>query len=193
MGKINHDIKNNFGKFEDLLNGKKLSELSHVVMDTDKKSNAKFRLSNVSVEHESYQDEEVVLMIETKKVDRRSFKFQLRAPDFSQTPFFRFDSDGPSHRNHVMSTPLGGQKIDTPHFNSFDDAGRSIAYRTEALEIEERRNAILDDINMGMAHFCDESKTFFPEEQYITVQQVPGGEMDFGDTNDNPTAGVTYD
>ena len=72
-------------------------------------------------------------------VDRlKSFKFRLFCDEFMQEPCYRFDSDGPFHRNPDHSgVTLVQRQVATPHFHKFDEKGRVVAYKTERLVDEE--------------------------------------------------------
>ena len=70
--------------------------------------------------------------------------------------------------------------------------GRNIAYRTIALNDDNERTALLNDIELCMAHFCDESNTYYLNKQHIEIKQVPTGELDFDVNDDNPLSGANY-
>lgn len=93
----------------------------------------------------------------------------MRCKNLSEEPFIRFDSDGPSHRNTDPSIPLENQIISTPHFNTFDSSGRSIAYKSEKLLVKEESDAIVNDINFGVAHFCIETNTSLNDGNYPEI------------------------
>ena len=92
-----------------------------------------------------------------QKVSRQKFVPTLICKHLTSAPFFRFDSDGPAHRNISDEIPLSEQKVTTPHFNTFDKTGLSIAYKTETLKKEKEAKAIAENINFGVSHFFQES------------------------------------
>ena len=137
--------------------------------------------------------ESIELIVESKVENKRDFKFKLRAPEYVGVPFFRFDSDGVAHYNRLPDVELPEQKVDTPHFHRYDSEGRNIAYKTESLIIDSEKEALMNDISLSMAHFCDESNTYYNNVKHIEVVQTPPNELDFERVNDNPTEGVDYD
>ena len=191
MAKNNKEIKIHFDKYEKLLGDEKNSEKRIIILDEIKKNHTDTRLKSVKVEHPTIKMD-MELLVESKIDDKRNFKFKLRAKDLTGEPFFRFDSDGVSHLNKTPLIPLNELKVDTPHFHRFDDEGRNIAYQTDALKNIKTREVLLNDITLCMAHYCDESKTYFNSE-YIEVKQTPISELDLDTDVFNPLNGVVYE
>lgn len=191
MGKNNKEIKNNYQRYVTLLEGDKFSTTDEVILDQIKANHGNTRKKLVEVQHHSIK-EKIELIIESKINDKRDFKFKLRAPELTGEPFFRFDSDGVSHLNSDRSIPLDERKVDTPHFHRFDEEGRNIAYKTESLKIQAEQDALIGDINLCAAHFCDESNTSY-NNKYIKVVQTPNTELDFDTEEFNPTNGISYE
>ncbi|MEN9973471.1 MAG: hypothetical protein RIS20_1818 [Bacteroidota bacterium] len=191
MGKINFDIKTKYSEYEKLLAENKQCDEKIIVLDGIKSNHKNTRIKKVKVEHATIPTN-VELMVESKIENKRDFKFILRASEFSKEPFFRFDSDGLSHFNHGTGEPLNKEKIDTPHFHKFDSEGRNIAYHTNSLLIDSEKEALLNDVNLCMAHFCDESKTYFKSD-YIEVRQTPISEIDYETELFNPLEGENYE
>lgn len=192
MGKkINIQIRENFKKYEILINDLKNSTDKVIILDEIKRNHQNTRQKKTAVTHLSL-DEKIELIVESDKYNKRDFKFKLRAPESFDEPFFRFDSNGRSHKNTDPNIELHEQKVDTPHFHRFDRDGRCIAYKTESLKQKSEAEALLNDISLSMAHYCDESNTY-SGNNYIEVVQVPYGEMDLNFENNNPLNGVSYD
>jgi hypothetical protein len=189
--RINEKIRDEYQKYKELVKGYKDSSLKVIELSEKRKNHPNTRQRVVEVTHEK-QIEEIYLIVESKVEDKRSFKFKLRATNFTREPYFRFDSDGVAHYNKSDAIPLSEQKIDTPHFNAFDENGKSIAYKTEALKSKGNSEAILNDISLGMAHYCDESNLYFGK-QHIEIVQTPSGELDLGLDNLTPLDGVDYE
>lgn len=189
--RINREIKNDFKKYEALLKGYKNSSAEIVVLNQVKQRHPNQRISTTLVDHENIP-EKIELIIESKIEDKRSFKFKLRAPEFTGEPFFRFDSDGVAHYNRTPSIPLPEQKIDTPHFNAFDENGKSIAYKSQALKNPGNVEVLLNDASMCMAHYCDEANIYF-NKKHIEIEQTPSGELNLNLENENPLDGVKYE
>lgn len=191
MGKLNKDVKTNFNKYEELLNGSKNSSMKTIHLDEIKTQHQNTRTKTVDIKHDSISDK-LELIIESKIVNKKDFKFKLRAPNYTGEPFFRFDSDGVAHYNRAPDIELPKQKVDTPHFHKFDADGRNIAYKTDALLDKGNEDALLNDISLCMAHYCDESNTTY-NKSYIEVIQTPVNELNLDINIDNPLEGVDYE
>jgi hypothetical protein len=191
MGKINKEIRDNFNKYQDLVKGYKNCSFKMVELSEKRNNHPNTRQRVVNVKHEKFEDD-IKLIIESKVEDKRSFKFKLRSSNLTQEPYFRFDSDGVAHYNKSENVPLPEQKIDTPHLNAFNEKGKCIAYKTSALKSQSESEAILNDISLGMAHYCDEANVYF-EKEYIEIIQVPSDELDFEFDNLTPVDGVEYE
>ena len=189
--KVNKEIRDNFQKYETLLKGNKNSAIQTITLNDVKQRHPNTRISTTHVQHEQVS-ENLELIVESKIVDKRSFKFKLRAPEYTGEPFFRFDSDGVAHYNRNPLVPLPEQKIDTPHFNAFDEKGKSIAYKTEPLKNPGQVEALLNDASLCMAHYCDEANVYC-NKKYIEIMQTPTGELGFDLENMNPLDGVNYE
>ncbi|WP_298238399.1 hypothetical protein [uncultured Algibacter sp.] len=192
MEKPIKEIRENYSKYEELLGKTKNSSTPTITLDEVKGNHQNTRVKKVEVAHTSIP-EKLELIVESKIENKKDFKFKLRAPEYTGIPFFRFDSDGVAHYNRIPDLELPKQKIDTPHFHKFDSEGRNIAYKTEALEKATECDALLNDISLCMAHYCDESKTYYNNENYLEIIQTPPTELDFDSNKDNPTEGVEYD
>lgn len=44
-----------------------------------------------------------------------------------------------------------------------------------------------------MAHYCDESNTYYAQKMHLEVIQTPPSELDLNTYNDNPTEGINYE
>jgi len=192
MEKPVKEIKENYSKYEELVRETKSTSVSPILLDEIKGNHNNTRIKKVEIKHNTLS-EKLEFSIESKIKNKKDFKFKLRAPEYTGKPFFRFDSDGLAHYNRTPNEELPKQKIDTPHFHRFDSNGRNIAYQTDSLKKENERKALLNDINLCLAHYCDESKTYFNGKHYIEVIQTPHNEMDFDNNYDNPLEGVNYE
>lgn len=191
MSKTNKEVRDNYTKYQTLVSGYKDSSVRVIELTEIRKNHPNIRQRIILVNHEKDADE-IKLIVESKIVDKRSYKFKLRAEKFTAEPYFRFDSDGVAHYNKSENVPLAEQKIDTPHFNAFNDKGKSIAYKTEVLKSVKESEAILNDISLGMAHYCDEANVYYQRE-YIEIAQVPSGELNLVLDNLTPLDGVDYE
>ena len=162
MGKSNIDIKNNYEYFKDLCYAEKNLKANPIVLEP-KKSNRDWLKQSEKIEHSTI-DENINLVVE-KKISLYKYGIKLHCPNFTEKPYFRFDSDGPAHRNKT-ELPLPEQKITTPHFNTYDEKGQEYAYKSEVLKNEEDAMAIVKNLDFGISHFFQETniKTHGKEE-----------------------------
>lgn len=192
MEKAVTEIKDDYSKYQELINGIKNTSVPTITLDKIKGNHRHTRTKNIEVTHNSIADY-IELIVESKIANKRDFKFKLRAPEYTGVPFFRFDSDGVSHYNRSENIELPRQKVDTPHFHKFDQNGINVAYKTSSLENEPERRALINDINLCMAHYSDESQTYYNNNNYVEIIQTPLTELDFDSNKDNPTEGVKYE
>lgn len=165
MSKANQEIKNNIKLFNHLRTDMKVVSDSQIQL-TPKKSNVRWLNGVSSVKHEIVND--ITLIVERNIRDRK-YGVKLHCNTLCSEPFFRFDSDGPAHRNSDTNTPLEKQIVTTPHFNTFDGFGKPIAYKNDALNKEKDSVIIANDINFGVALFCIESNCKLIDGKYPNV------------------------
>lgn len=169
MSKANQSIKNDFKLFEDLCKKNKVIVEREIILKK-KVNNANFLEGFSDVKH-AICDKQINFVVEQRIIDKR-YGVKLKCSNFSNEPYFRFDSDGPAHRNNNPLIPLHEQKVSTPHFNSFDENGRSIAYKNDVLKDKKNADIIQKDINFGIALFCQESNaTLNNQDGYPVVQR----------------------
>jgi len=130
MNRINKDIKDQFDFFTELISIDKIV-LTKTIQLEPKKSNVKWLTGQSNIQHQTISDD-IFFFIERSKRDAK-YGFKLRCPSLTSVPFFRFDSDGPAHRNNLPDIPLEEQSITTPHFNSYNKDGKPIAYKNGIL------------------------------------------------------------
>jgi hypothetical protein len=164
-----HSIKENYSLYNILLEERK-SVFSEVIEINRIGNNANTLSKLEPVVHS--QTDEIVLIVDVKVNNYNFFQFKLRYKSFSPLPFFRFDSDGETHRNRIDGVLLEEQSITTPHFHKFTKDGIEIAYKTDKLLDKKERKA-LEDINLCAVHFFHESnirlnKKDFPEIKIST-------------------------
>lgn len=166
MSKTNKDIKNHFDIFTELINKEKIV-LKNIIQLEQKKNNARWKTGQSEVQHKTI-NESIILIVEKSKTDSK-YGIKLLCPSFTNEPFFRFDSDGPTHRNTAPNIPLEDQAVTTPHFNSFIEDGHSIAYKNEALKNEKNSKIITEDINFGIALLCIETNSKLSNGEFPTI------------------------
>lgn len=178
MIRINKDILTKYDLFEDLHKNEKILS-SHTIILDQKGNNSRWLIGSSQVNHKTVKDE-LIFIVEQSKRDSK-YGFKLRCEALTNEPFFRFDSDGPAHRNSSPEIPLDQQLISTPHFNTYDSQGKLIAYKGSILEQEKEAKAIVEDINFGVSLFCQESNTMLANGTYPNIsEKVP--ELDFEST-----------
>jgi hypothetical protein len=180
MNQTNKEIKDHFDLFTNLLNGEKVV-LRDEIQLVPKNNNARWLCGTTNVKHKS-RKEDIVLYVERSKRDSK-YSVKLRCSSLCCEPFFRFDSDGPAHRNNFPEIPLEDQYVPTPHFNSYKSDGKPIAYRNESLKMEKRANIIATDINFGVSLFCMETNSRLETGKFPEVKDnLP--EFEFDENND---------
>ena len=133
MHKINKEIKDQFDFFTELVKLEKIV-LSKSIQLVPKKNNARWLTGQSVIQHKTIS-EDILLIVERSKRDSK-YGIKLRCPSLTNEPFFRFDSDGPAHRNDFPNIPLDEQSVTTPHFNSYEEDGKPIAYKNDILKKE---------------------------------------------------------
>jgi len=154
MKGYNKEIRDHYDFFLDLISEKKIVKSKQIILEI-KNNNRNWYFGSTEVNHIK-KEVPISLLIEQSKRDNK-YGIKLRCSTLTCEPFFRFDSDGPAHRNDDPSIPLDKQSITTPHFNHFNAQGKSIAYKTSQLLNENDSDAIVNDINIGLSHFCFET------------------------------------
>lgn len=167
MAKRNLNIRENYQRYKELVEGPK-KILTNKVLVEDVKPNHPSHLQKIDkVEHEILV-EKLEFITEVVANNEKHFKFKLKAKDFDNAPFFRYDSDGSTHRNKIPGVPLEEQQITAPHFHKFSKDGVEIAYKTDTLNSPSEAEA-LNDINLGIKHFCNEANVRYGEDELPEV------------------------
>lgn len=171
MGKeVAPEIRDNYTFYNSLLKERK-SIFQEVIEISEVGNNVNFLETVKDVQHIS--DKKVMHFIVNVHVkNHKFFQFKLRCKDLSQRPFFRYDSDGDTHRNYDENIPFSEQQVPTPHFHFYNDKGVNIAYKTTQLLNEAERKA-LEDINLCIAHYCNEANIRWKEEDFPSISILP--------------------
>lgn len=169
VNKQNIEVKDQFNFFNELVYEEKIILDKEIIL-RPKKNNIYWFEGQSNVQHNTVS-EGIVFMIEQSKRDNK-YGIKLRCKNFIKQPYFRFDSDGPAHRNENPEIPLEEQSIKTPHFNSFDENGNYIAYKNETLKNETEAQIIANDINFGISLFCMETNSKLNDNNFPTVSQL---------------------
>ena len=191
MGKfIIPEIRDNYPLYTTLLKDSKAVFEEIIDISIPKKSNKNFlSRDNVGIKHITLT-EEILFIADVKINDHKYFHFKLKCNSLCETPFFRYDSDGSSHRNYDDNIPLSEQLITTPHFNCFNEDGIGIAYKTDQLK-DDKKRAALEDINLCMPHFCHESNMRLNDSEFPKIS-ISQGTLPLTLTKDDPNSGVDF-
>lgn len=155
MGKeVINEIRDNYKQYENLLRERK-SIFDKVIEINEKGNNANIFEEKIDVDHLS-ETLKIELIVNVKVNNHKFFQFKLRCKDYVKVPFFRYDSDGETHRNYDDDIPLNEQSINTPHFHFYNEKGINIAYKTKELKNEEMAKA-LEDISLCISHYFHEA------------------------------------
>lgn len=164
--RTNIKVKDQFDFFNKLVYEEKIIQ-DKLIMLQPKKSNHYWSVGQSDIEHKTI-NEEIIFIVEQSKRDNK-YGIKLRCQKFIKEPFFRFDSDGPAHRNENPKIPLEEQSIKTPHFNSFDENGKYIAYQNDTLKNENEAQIIANDINFGISLFCMETNSKLNDDNFPNI------------------------
>lgn len=188
MEKINPDIRKNYARYKEILEGRKTTQITPITLTKTKKGHNTL-LGKDSVTYAGQKDS-AQLAVEVSSINHKTFKFRLSAKELSDEPIFRFDSSGPPHCNSHLSIRLPERKVDTPHFHRYSNTGHSEAYKTEQLKDEKTAKA-LEDVNLCMAHFCHESNTRLENEEFPEVKIDSNGVL-FHVTDEDPLNNISF-
>jgi len=182
-------FKEDYATYKILLNDRK--SIFESVIDINEVGNNANTLEKIEdIEHITLK-KNIDLIVNIKVNNNKFFQFKLRCKDFCEIPFFRFDSDGDTHRNYLENTTkLDAQKVETPHFHLYNEDGLNIAYRTPQLENIEQRKA-LEDINLCVYHFFREANIVLPNDALPKIK-IKGGSLDLDFSNDDPNANMIF-
>lgn len=71
---------------------------------------------------------------EVNNTNTSDFSFRILSTIIPSKILYRYDSDGPDHKNKVDYIPLPQQSVPTPHYHRFDNQGNLLAYQTEGMK-----------------------------------------------------------
>lgn len=182
-------IKENYSFYNNLLSERK-SIFTEVIEINSRANNHSFVESVDKVDHPEVTDDSMVLCVEVKINNHAYFQFKLRYKSFVPAPFFRFDSDGETHRNKVDGIELKDQAITTPHFHKFNENGIEIAYKTDKL-LDPKESKALEDINLCIIHFFHESNTRLKEDDFPEIK-IQSDTLGFKMTKEDPNQNIDF-
>jgi hypothetical protein len=191
MNKPNLEISRRFPEYTVLMDVLKTIRVSPVVIKSPVRSSRQDYLeSRVPLEHPEI-NEPILFFPKVKDNEARKFHFGVQVDSFCPNPCFRFDSDGPAHKNDIEGVPLAERQITTPHFHKFTANGIEVAYKTPQLLDPVIVETLLDDVNLGLAHFCHEAQIRLPDGKFPEVaKETESTIRDEGYTD--PLSGVSF-
>lgn len=187
--KVFPQVKENFDFYNNLLAQRK-SVFSEVIEINHNGNNAHTLESVEEVIHPAIKDGNMVLLVDVKVNNHEFFQFKLRYKEFLPPPFFRFDSDGDTHRNNIDGISLEDQIVTTPHFHKFNEEGIEIAYKTDKL-LDPKESRALEDINLCIAHFFFESNTRLKEDKFPEIK-IMSETLGFKMTKEDPNQNIIF-
>jgi len=191
MGKVvSTNIRDNYLLYTDLRQNRKSGADKNIDLSTPKPNNKNFLTNKKTLLKHITRPEEIVFISEVKVRDYKFFHFKVRCGSLFEIPFFRYDSDGPTHRNYDESIPFADQQVTTPHFHEFNSDGISIAYKTAKLLNDKERKA-LEDINLCAAHFYHEGNIRVGTDDFPTIT-ILSNTLQLPHKEDDPNAGVNF-
>lgn len=181
-------IKNNYAFYSKLLQERK-SIFSEIIEINKVGNNANILEKKELIKHKEI-DANMLLIVDVKISNHNFFQFKLRYKEYVQQPFFRFDSDGETHRNKVKGIPFESQLITTPHFHKFNENGVEIAYKTDKL-LDVNEVKALEDINLCIKHFFHESNIRFNEESFPEIK-ILSNSLGFSLQDKDPNSNIIF-
>lgn len=185
--KINKEIIKNYTLYTKVKSSIKKILSDKIILEEDSGGHSH---DKVKVDDMSHKDLDQLNLHIRFNVVKNKYTLGLRSPDICPKPFFRFDSAGPSHRN--KGTELAIQQITTPHFQSYNNEGINIAYKTEEIKNDNIIKEIINDINKGFQLFCDESKSYFNKTEYPKII-AEKDTLNFPKSSEDPLEGIKFE
>lgn len=182
-------IKENYSYYKNLLSERK-SIFTEVIEINKIGNNHNTLESVVGVTHPNAIGDKMVLLVDVKVNNHDFFQFKLRYKSFIEAPFFRFDSDGETHRNKADGISLKESQITTPHFHKFNKNGIEIAYKTDKL-LDPKESRALVDINLCIIHFFHESNTRLKDDDFPEIK-IMSDTLGFKMTKEDPNQNITF-
>lgn len=189
MAKVNKQIKKDFKTYTELNVNRKTILVSPIDDLIIKKRHPSLKVGISNGIHQTL-NRNLIFEVEVKVDNIKDFKFKIFCSEIFDAPFFRFDSSGSTHKNNDPEIPLKDQRITTPHFHRYNCKGIELAYKTAALQSPEQTKN-LEDINVCIMHFCEESNTRYKTSDFpeIILQK---GELGYTFINDDPNKNVEF-
>lgn len=186
MIQISLEAKKDFGRLDLLTYGHKIPQEKILFLEETKSA---WLNSDCDLFHKDSPEENVFLKVTKRKINA-GYRIMLFCKDFMPLPYFKFDSDGPSHRNPPNGNGLKGEAIDTPHFNTYDQNGISIAIQYE--ELVENAKSITSDVGIGLPFFCKISNCVLDDGNYPHIE-IKAPSIDVMDPEEILTENIDFE
>lgn len=154
MGAINEEIKNNYDNYVQFIYNEKYIEERVILVKEINPNNIKELIYQTPI-MSKHPFGNTKLLIEAPKCLSGKFSAKILTDKIANRMLFRYDSDGGTHRNKYDDIPLENQSVTTPHLHKYDEQGRFLAIKTDAIMHDELKAR---DIETGFHIFCDEGR-----------------------------------
>jgi hypothetical protein len=182
------EIRDDYRTYNKLLKARK-SIFEEIIEISKINNNANILEQTIEVVHQEISNK-IILIINVKVNNYGFFQFKLRCKEYCQIPFFRYDSDGETHRNYDEDIPLEQQQITSPHFHYFNEKGINIAYKTSQL-LNDKELQALSDIDICIKHFCHEANLFLKTDSFPDISILPSN-LKLKMNQEDPTENVIF-
>lgn len=181
-------IKENFTNYEAYLASRKVVASPFVVSEA--KTNHPSSIYAETPMTSTHLFGEVDLSCEVNNTNMSDFSLRILSTIIPSKVIYRYDSDGPEHKNKVDYIPLPQQSVPTPHYHRFDSQGYLLAYQTEDMK-DNSQISNWKDIEKVFDYFCQSGNihTNIPDDKPRIVVNTGSLPLDLGD---DPTNGLNF-
>lgn len=181
-------IKDNYSSYEAYLASRKVVASPFIVSEC--KLNHPSSICSNSSLSSTHLFGEASLNCEVNSANVSDFSLRILSTIIPSKVLFRYDSDGPDHKNKVDYIPLPQQSVPTPHYHRFDNQGNLLAYQTEDMK-DKAQSSYWKDIENAFDYFCQAGNIHAntPDDKPEIVVNTGSLPFDFGD---DPTNGLNF-
>ena len=181
-------IKDNYSSYEAYLASRKVVASPFVISES--KSNHPSSIYSESPLTSTHLFGEVNLGCEVNSSNISDFSLKILSSIIPSRVLYRYDSDGPDHKNKVDYIPLPQQSVPTPHYHQFDVQGNLLAYQTDDMK-DSSKASNWKDIEKAFDYFCQAGNIHanIPDDKPRIVLNTGSLPLDFGD---DPTNGSNF-
>ena len=181
-------IKENFTSYEAYLASRKVMASPFMVSEVKDNHPSSFYAETPLTSTHIFG--EINLSCEVSKTNNSDFSLRILSTIIPSRVLYRYDSDGPDHKNKVDYIPLPQQSVPTPHYHQFDSQGNLLAYQTDAMK-DDTQASNWKDIEKAFDYFCQSGNihTSLPDDKPRIVVSTGNLPLDFGD---DPINGLNF-